>query len=66
LEDFDDEEEDVPEPSKSLEGEVSEQSKSLCKSDVSCFSFCCIAVHNLVGQIRVTVKITPCLLYLFR
>lgn len=43
LEDFDDEQGEVPGQSKSVEGEVSEESKSVCKSDVSCFSFCCTA-----------------------
>jgi hypothetical protein len=38
LEDFDDEEEDVPEQSKSLVGQVSQQSKSVCKSDVGFFA----------------------------
>ena len=46
LEDFDDE-----------EGGVPEQSKSECKSDVSCFYFC-IGMHIAVEKIRVTVTIT--------
>ena len=62
LEDFDDEQGEVPGQSKSVEGEVSEQSKSVGKSDVSCFSFCCTTMHNIVKQIRVTVTITPCFL----
>ena len=54
LEDFDHEEGDVP-----------EQSKSECKSDVSCFYFF-IAMHNPVEQIRVTLTITSCWTYFFR